>query len=440
MSDEIRKIFSKNKEDEGVGLPSVCSAHPFVVAAALEHARKLNRVACLESTGQQVNQYGGYSGIDPEKFAEHVRQTAEKAGLGPDQVVLGGDHLGPGPWRSETSDAAMAKAFELIRKCVRAGYRKLHLDPSMPCRDDVRDGRPYISVETIAERTASLCACAEGAAASSPNPNAQLLYVAGTEVPLPGGEPEESADIPASSAAKTEETIGRLQAAFAGRGLESAWNRCVAIVVQTGAAFGPETIWEYDSQKTSDLKALIQKTDHLVYEAHSTDYQSRKALGQMVRDHFAILKVGPNLTFAMRETLFALEQIEREFLGNRRGLDSSDLSQMMLEVMTADRTHWQNHYHGSPEDLRYLLTYGFSDRIRYYWSNPRIAGAVAKLFDNLTQYGIPLPLLSQYLPAQYEAIRERRIPCTPGYLVKRKIMEVLDRYTDACCDPVEERR
>ena len=50
----------------------------------------------------------------------------------------------------------------------------------------------------------------------------------------------------------------------------------------------------------------------MVYEAHSTDYQTRDALRALVKDHFAILKVGPGLTFAMREALWALDAIDQE--------------------------------------------------------------------------------------------------------------------------------
>lgn len=45
---------------------------------------------------------------------------------------------------------------------------------------------------------------------------------------------------------------------------------------------------------------MVNDYSHLVFEAHSTDYQTKEAYKQLVHDHFAILKVGPALTFAMR--------------------------------------------------------------------------------------------------------------------------------------------
>jgi D-tagatose-1,6-bisphosphate aldolase subunit GatZ/KbaZ len=434
MPEYMRSLFARNKRNEVVGFTSICSANQLVVETALEHAQQRNLVVCFESTGKQVNQFGGYVGMKPKQFAEFVKRAAEMANLRNDQVILGGDHLGPDSWQCETSDVAMSKARELIRQCVCAGYRKLHLDPSMPCRDDTCHGRPYISVETIAERTAILCESAEDAIKKGAGDETQLLYVVGTDVPPPGGEYEDNSEIPASSVAETEETINQIRRAFAKKRLESAWDRCVALVVQTGATFGPESVWDYDSRKTKDLKVWIRNTDNLVFEAHSTDFQTKEALTNMVKDHFAILKTGPCLTFAMREALYALAYMERELLSHRRGIILSRLPEEMQDLMMTDRTHWQNYYRGDGSYLRYIATYGFSDRIRYYWTNPRIKEAVVKLFQNMTRHEIPLPLLSQYMPAQYLTVREGSLPCTPKHLVQSKIMEILDKYAEASGD------
>ncbi len=432
MPDFLRKTMEEHKRNGRVGLTSVCSANKLVVEAVLEHAKKRNLIGCIESTGHQVNQSGGYIGMQPQHFAEYVKRIAQLADLRNDQLILGGDHLGPEPWRSETSDAAMSKARELIRQCVRAGYRKLHLDASTPCRDDVCNGRPYLSVAMIAERTAALCESAEDAFDRDAGDGIRLAYVVGTDVPPPGGQHEDELDIPVSSENDLAETIRQMQRAFMERGLESAWNRCVALVAQNGATFGPEAVWGYDSRKTEDLKRFIQKDEKLVFEAHSTDFQTKEALADMVRDHFAILKVGPCLTFAMREAFFALAHMEREWIGSRRGATPSRLPEVLHDLMMTDRTHWQDQYRGDESTVRYLSAYGFSDRVRYYWANPRITEAVDMLIRNMTHHGIPLPLLSQYMPAQYEAVREGRLPCTPIRLVNSKIFEILDRYADAC--------
>jgi D-tagatose-1,6-bisphosphate aldolase subunit GatZ/KbaZ len=87
-----------------------------------------------------------------------------------------------------------------------------------------------------------------------------------------------------------------------------------------------------------------------------------------VRDHFAILKVGPAATFAYREALFALAAIEAELLP---AAQCSRLPQVLDEVMVAQPKHWQSYYQGDEAALRLLRSYSFSDRCRYYWGEPR---------------------------------------------------------------------
>jgi D-tagatose-1,6-bisphosphate aldolase subunit GatZ/KbaZ len=95
----------------------------------------------VESTSSQVNQLGGYSGQTPSQFADFVKAAARRMGLSEDRILLGGDHLGPFPWRAEASDSALGKACELTRECVLAGYRKIHLDASIACADDAKGTR-----------------------------------------------------------------------------------------------------------------------------------------------------------------------------------------------------------------------------------------------------------------------------------------------------------
>ncbi len=94
----------------------------------------------------------------------------------------------------------------------------------------------------------------------------------------------------------------------------------IAIVVQPGVEFDHSNIIHYQPQEAQPLAQWIENT-RMVYEAHSTDYQTRTAYWELVHDHFAILKVGPALTFALREAIFALAQIEQELIApeNRSG-------------------------------------------------------------------------------------------------------------------------
>ena len=166
--------------------------------------------------------------------------------------------------------------------------------------------------ERLADRAAILCQAAEKAYRELPSDSPQLVYVIGTEVPAPGGESVDAHSPAVTKAEDAHRTLETFRLAFEERGLSSAWERVIALVVQPGVDFGSNAIFDYDRAKAQSLSAALSKYPGIVFEAHSTDYQSPQALARMVEDHFAILKVGPWLTFAFREAVLALSAIERE--------------------------------------------------------------------------------------------------------------------------------
>jgi D-tagatose-1,6-bisphosphate aldolase subunit GatZ/KbaZ len=283
-----------------------------VIQSAIQQSITDESLFHVESTSSQVNQFGGYTSMSPRQFADWIYSSAKNAGLPEDSILLGGDHLGPFPWRKEASSLALEKASTLVRECVTAGYQKIHLDASMACADDPP---PALPEKTIAARAALLCQVAEDThqklAGSSPQP----VYVIGTEVPTPGGESHDACELAITKAEDVHRSMEVFHSAFVSLGLDSAWERVIALVVQPGVDFASNSITEYDRLKARSLSEALSSHPGIVFEAHSTDYQSPHALTQMVEDHFAILKVGPWLTFAFREAVLALSAIEREVLG-----------------------------------------------------------------------------------------------------------------------------
>ncbi|MCX7015206.1 MAG: class II D-tagatose-bisphosphate aldolase, non-catalytic subunit [Candidatus Sumerlaeota bacterium] len=432
-SSPLLEVVAAQKRGEPRGMYSLCSANRFVLEAGMLQAMRDRAWVCIEATSNQVNQFGGYSGLTPERFVAFVEDVARSVGFPVDRLLLGGDHLGPNVWRHEPAEAALTKARELVQAFVRAGFSKLHLDASMPCADDFLDGRPYLDVGTAAARTGELCEAAEAACLGMPDLR-PARYVVGTEVPRAGGLQNKAAESETTQPADAEETVALTREAFAARGLEAAWERVAAVVVQPGVEFGDDTVIPYDRAKTRALSRWIERSPQLVYEAHSTDYQTRDALKQMVEDHFALLKVGPWLTFALREALFALAAIEEEWLARSAGVALSNLPAALDEAMRKRPEHWIHYYRGEEADLRRARKYSFSDRSRYYWGDPAVQGALSALFANLRRGPIPLTLLSQFLPVQYDAVRSGRVENTPKALVLDKIMEVTARYAFACGD------
>lgn len=345
-------------------------------------------------------------------------------------MILGGDHLGPYPWREEPGEAAMAKARDLVRDCVLAGYQKIHLDASMRLGDD--RGGPGGALEdgVAVERAADLCRAAERAYAGRPPGSPAPVYVIGTEVPAPGGELEAPAGLAPTPVADLERTLALTREAFSRAGLEAAWERVVAVVVQPGVEFGDATVFDYDRHAAAALASYLPDRQRLVYEAHSTDYQTPAALRALVEDHFAILKVGPWLTFALREAVFALAAIEEELLAGSAG--RSRLRETLDGAMLAHPEHWRPYYRGSDDELRLARAFSFSDRCRYYWPRPEVRQALRTLLANLSARPIPPALLSQHLPAQYAAVREGRLSADPEALIVDRILAVIDHYAAAC--------
>lgn len=299
-----------------------------------------------------------------------------------DQLILGGDHLGPNPWRSEPIDIAMEKARELVKSYVQAGFRKIHLDASMAC-----GGEANPSFSQIAERTADLCAVAE---ANAPDPS-QLIYIIGTEVPIPGGETEEPDTLDVTSVARFHDTIQTHHIAFMARGLTAAWDQIVSVVTQPGVDFGHTTIYPFEPEKAAPLSEAILKVSGLTFEAHSTDYQSTGTLANLINTHFFFLKVGPELTFRFREAVWALAEIE----ANMDIAEPSQIREILTQTMRDNPGYWQDYYNGSEVEVARLCIYSYSDRIRYYWADQDVSAALTKLLDNLSNIRLPETLVSQ---------------------------------------------
>jgi len=418
MSHPLDELTRAQKLGEPRGIASICSAHPWVLKAALRGAGPV----LIESTCNQVNQFGGYTGMTPADFARFVENIAAQNGFPKGQLLLGGDHLGPSPWQEEPAANAMSKAAGMVRLYVQAGFAKIHLDASMRLADDPPGP---LAPEVSARRTAELARLAEG---SLPDPAATLRYVIGTEVPPPGGAREPGLSLSVTTVEHARQTLGIINAAFVEAGLESAWERVIALVVQPGVEFGDGFVLDYNPTTAHDL-ANFSETLPLVYEAHSTDYQQRDNLRLLVRDHFAILKVGPALTFAFREAVFALAMMEIELTSVGR---RSDLIEVLEEVMIRQPEHWQEYYRGDETSQRLARKFSMSDRLRYYWSNPQVQSAFGRLLDNLGKKPLPLPLVSQYAPGQCERIRNGQIAITPEAIILDMVYSVLEQYAFAC--------
>ena len=429
MNNSILSIIEKRRKGIPCGIPSYCTASPLVIEACLQQGVRFNDGVLIEATANQVNQYGGYTGMRPADFRDMVYALADKVGFPRVNVILGGDHLGPLTWCSENETEAMDKAEVLVREFVASGYKKIHLDTSMRLGDDSRD--EPLPLSTIARRGARLYrACEEEyQKLLAKNPKEQRpVYVIGSEVPIPGGEQSEEDQISITKVEDLEATLQAYQQEFERVGLPNAMDNVVGIVVQPGVEFGDENVAVYDRVQTIELCEAVRKYSGLVMEGHSTDYQPVFQLREMVADGIAILKVGPALTYALREALFALSMIEKElFPSEKRAHFRSVLESVMLE----DDKNWKKYYRGTEQEVRLKRRYSLSDRCRYYFQDPRVQAAMEKLFDNIDSVKIPQGLLRQFMPTEFIKVREGLMRCDARELVKSHVVEVVEEYNYA---------
>lgn len=385
---QLRELIARNRAGSAEAMPSVCSAHPDVLAASLLLADEAGVPLLVEATSNQVNQYGGYTGMKPADFISFVRGIAHAHGIDSAQVLFGGDHLGPQAWRDQPADVAMTKARDLVEAYARAGFTKIHLDCSEGCANEAAQVGDRIS----AVRAAELAAVCE---ASAGDPEA-VSYVFGTEVPSPGGAraADDEDGVTPTTPESALATIAAHREAFSAVGLENtAWQRAVGLVLQPGLEFTPDHVHHFHIDAPDELSQVLSAHEGLCFEAHSTDYQEPAVFPELARRHFAVLKVGPALTNAYRKATYALDAVAWWV---SRDAEREPLPNVMEALMLESPKAWARHYTGDAAELYLLRHFSYADRIRYYWTKPRAAAAVERILSVLSVRRVPPTVLEQH--------------------------------------------
>ncbi|MCI9252202.1 MAG: class II D-tagatose-bisphosphate aldolase, non-catalytic subunit [Lachnospiraceae bacterium] len=413
MKHPIQEMMEQRRQGKKCGIPSYCTANPLVLEIILRRAKLLNTPVLIEATANQVNQYGGYTGMVPSDFYEMIIKMAKEFDVPETLIILGGDHLGPLTWQNLPEKEAMEKSVELVYQYARAGFTKIHLDTSMKVADDPEG---LLSTETIARRGAELYKASmkgyEELKAEKPDA-LRPVFVIGSEVPIPGGAQEAEDSLTVTSPAAFQDTVATYKRIFEEAGVGEGWKDVVAVVVQPGVEFGDDQVFLYSHDAAAGLCAALKEYPEVCFEGHSTDYQSPECLKDMVQDGIAILKVGPALTYGLREALFALSFMEKELVPQEK---RAGFIETLERVMLAQPGNWQKHYHGDDKQLALARKYSFSDRARYYIGQPEVTAAIDKLFANLKEYPVPMNMLHQYMPVTYAKVRDGLLPLDPKEL------------------------
>lgn len=413
MKHPIQEMMEQRRQGKKCGIPSYCTANPLALEIILKRAKQLQMPVLIEATANQVNQYGGYTGMLPKDFYEMIQKMAGEIGVPEELIILGGDHLGPLTWQNLPEKEAMEKSVELVYQYAKAGFTKIHLDTSMKAADDPEG---LLSTETIARRGAELYKASmkgyEERKAEVPDAM-RPVFIIGSEVPIPGGAQEAEDSLSVTSPEAFQDTVATYKHIFEEAGVKEGWKDVVAVVVQPGVEFGDDQVFLYDHDAATALCSALEKYPEVCFEGHSTDYQSAECLKNMVNDGIAILKVGPALTYGLREALFALSFMEKELVPEDK---RADFIETLEKVMLAEPGNWQKHYHGDDKQLALARKYSFSDRARYYIGQPEVTKAIDKLFDNLREYPIPMNMLHQYMPVSYTKVRDGILTLDPKEL------------------------
>jgi len=425
-------MINKYKRGQTVGIFSVCCSNNYVIEATMERLLNKEMMLLIEATANQVDQFGGYTGMRPRDYVEYIYKIADEVGFPKERIILGGDHLGPLTWRNIDPKEAMINAKELINQYVLAGFTKIHIDTSMPLKGDIESNA--FSDDLIAHRAAELCKVAENSYNELKNIDKNAIhpvYVIGSEVPIPGGAQVEEKEEEVLAVTKVEDfkkTFETFKTTFDSFGLQEAFEYVVGIVVQPGVEFGSDEVWEYNREKAKELSNALKDYPSLVFEAHSTDYQSPRSLREMVEDGFIILKVGPALTFGFREGIFALSHIENELLKYDSNIELSNFIDILDFSMIKDSKDWINHYSGNESKIKLDRKYSLSDRSRYYMPKEEVMFVLEKLINNLSNIEIPITLISQFMHEQYKKVRDGLLEPKVKALLKDRIGEYIDDY------------
>lgn len=393
MSDPLCQIVRAVRQQIGPAIPAVASVLPDVIAAALRQAREHGLPALIEAPADEVNQFGGHSGLTPADFAALVQDIARAHQLDRVPLILGAGNLGPGLWPALDPAAAMAHAARMVADFASAGFNRLHFHA------------------LDAPGVAHLVAVAEAQASGRPLP---VYALPADSDPLGGVTSPEDLAL----------ALSRHQAAFAEAGLECAWRRVRTVWVRFGMGFTPSHVERFDIEQPDRLSAVLRDHDRIALEAPAVDYQPARVCADLTRRNVAVLKLGPAPSFAWREALYALSHVRTWAEGGPH------ISERMEALMLADPTMWQQDGAGPAAQQRMLRHFGFTDRIRHYW--PKAGAELAALAESLQASGLHLPLLLQYLPPETLG-RAARLDLPPA----QAILQAQVEQALAACYPEE---
>ncbi len=354
---KINKILKKK------ALPSFCTGNMDVLNSIMFFCH-LKKLPCLiECTSNQVNQNGGYTKKTPKKFIEEINKLRKKTKLNKNQLFLGGDHLGPLPWKNKKKKIALKNSVNLIESFLKEKFCKIHIDTSIKCKDD-----DIFNNEIIFQRTKDILKHSR----IKKKLKGKFLII-GSEVPLSGSGDNKRIILTNIKQIKNES----LKFKKTLKGLNLRISRKFGLVVEPGMKYMHSSIKKPNLKKFTD-KAKFSKKNNFVFEAHSTDYQPLNILRKLTKNNFKFLKVGPELTYSYSRSIFYMQNLESKFDFKIK----SNIKSRVFNIMKNNKKHWKNYYSNKKSKL---LLNSKLDRMRYYLNFRSVENSIKILKKNINK-------------------------------------------------------
>ena len=392
-------------------LPSFCTANFNVIKILIIFAKRYNLPILLESTSNQVNQFGGYTGLKPKEFCKKINELKKRIKIKNSQVMIGADHLGPLPWKKLNSNTAIKNSKILIKKCVALNYDKIHIDSTIRCKNDKN-----LDLNLIRSRSEKIFNNVPKKFIKN------IFFVFGSEVPFAGGGNNNKIRPSILNNIKTDYLLYNSILKDSNKNRKNKFS----LVIEPGMAFSNSKIILPKLKKFKE-KFSFSRKKKISYEAHSTDFQHLKTLKKLVKNNFKFLKVGPELTFYFYHAVKKMEEIEL-----RNFKQKSNITFELLRAMKNKNKYWKNYYRGEKNKIEFLKLNSYLDRMRYYWDNKYVKKSMVKLFKNINT--IPKKVLVKELKLKSSKKKQyNKINLSNSdYIIFNFLSPTIEKYYLAC--------
>ena len=353
-----------------ITLLAVCPNSSAVLEAAVRAAARNRSVMLFAATLNQVDIDRGYTGWTQADFVKQMYAYADQYQWnGPLYPCL--DH--GGPWLKDIQASAklsypetMQRVKESITACIQAGYKLLHIDPTV---DRSYPPGQTLPLELVVDRTVELIAHAEQIRTSIGGP--RLAYEVGTEE-VHGG----MVDLD-----RFRNFIRMMKVELSKHNLESCWP-CL-FVAQIGTNLHTTV---FNPEAARQLYAILAPLGSLV-KGHYTDWVANPA--EYPATGMGAANAGPEFTAEEFTALGELEEQERVIILDPR-LERSNFMETLKSVVV-ESGRWKKWLLPGEENLPFeelsdeRMNWLLKTGSRYIWTNLEVVAARDRLYQNLRE-------------------------------------------------------